>query len=147
MKKLLFLALFCILASNTFAQEIYGKVFVKEEADKLYGSVLKSYKISALTLSEYLSKTGDYIMFKLGSKDETLAVLSDKRALLFSDRTDKNISASEVFYAYSKSVVQELLNKGQEGTVYIEQREKVMTVTNGNYTMEIARPCPPYCPD
>jgi len=30
---------------------------------------------------------------------------------------------------------------------YIEQRKEVLTITNGDLTLEFSWICPPYCPD
>jgi len=56
-----------------------------------------------------------------------------------------SINSRAVFTMYSVSVVQDLLSQGGGSDTYIEQRSSVLTVTYGNYTMEVGTICPPFC--
>ena len=70
-------------------------------------------------------------------------VLNDSRRVLRPE--NKSINSRDVFTMYSKSVVQDLLSQGGGSDAYIEQRNGVLTVTYGNYTMEVGSICPPVC--
>ena len=133
---------FIVLAnlSNSFAQT-YGEIFTVSEANQNYGSVLKSISISRTTLENLLNETNNYIMFRI--VNNRVFVLDDTRRVL----RPKNmlVNSRDVFTMYSKSVVQDLLSQGSGSDVYIEQRSSVLTVTYGNYTMEVGSICPPFC--
>jgi len=135
MKKLIFV--FLLISLSTMAQ---GKIFTKENADELYGPVLSSVEIETAKLVELLDSTKTNIMFKI--TDSKLTLLGDERKALMED---VSFDSTDVFHLFLKSTTLELLNSGGEEVTYIEQRECVLSVTNGNFTMEISYPCPPYC--
>lgn len=144
-KALLFSLIFLVLSNNfSFAQEVAGKIYSKEEADKLFGPVLHSITMSASQFESLLSQSGDRMLFKFDGSD--LYVLNSKRNVMFTTGLQRAFSVSEQMKVYSALVVKELLSKGQSPTVTIEKRESVMSVTDGAYTMENASACPPYCP-
>ena len=123
------------------ADEIIGKIFSKEEADKNYGPVLSSVKIASSELKTLISKSNKYVMFN--TKDGKLSILCEGRVLLYP--AGFSVKADEKYATYSKSKVEELLNSGKADTTVVEQRKEVMSVTNGQYTMEIMNWCPPFC--
>ncbi|MCH7962956.1 MAG: hypothetical protein IH852_03360 [Bacteroidetes bacterium] len=126
--------------SNSFAQT-YGKIFTMSEANQIYGSVLKSISIPTTTIENLLNECNNYIMFRI--VNNRVFVLNDSRRVLRPE--NKSINSRDVFTMYSKSVVQDLLSQGGGSDAYIEQRNGVLTVTYGNYTMEVGSICPPVC--
>ncbi|MCB0731551.1 MAG: hypothetical protein KDC88_11000 [Ignavibacteriae bacterium] len=143
MKKNFFMLLsilFLMTINQSFSQE-YGKIFSKNEADKLFGVVYKSQNIKKDVLISALQNTSKVVMFKL--ENNFLTILGDEREVLFSSGsfTDKN----QVFRLFSKSKVEELLRLGNDVNCFVEDRERVLTVTNGDYTLEVSVPCPPTC--
>ncbi|MCB9211018.1 MAG: hypothetical protein H6610_08640 [Ignavibacteriales bacterium] len=143
MKKNFFMLLsilFLMTINQSFSQE-YGKIFSKTEADKLFGVVYKSQNIKKDVLISALQNTSKVVMFKL--ENNFLTILGDEREVLFSSGsfTDKN----QVFRLFSKSKVEELLRLGNDVNCFVEDRERVLTVTNGDYTLEVSVPCPPTC--
>lgn len=136
--------LFLLLACSP-TKEI-GKVFTSEEADKLFGPVLFSEDIPVSNLTQLLSRTDKTIMF--GIINQQLIILDNKRNLLYPEKAE--YKDTDVFTAYSVSVVRELLsnnrmNKGNEETVSVEQRKEVLSVTSENKTLESGARCPPMC--
>ena len=123
------------------ADEIIGKIFSKDEADKNFGTVLSSVKIPSSELKALISQSNKLVMFNVtGGK---LSILKEGRAVLhpagFSPKSD------EKYAVYSKSKVDELLSTGKADTVIVEQRKDVISITNGPQTLEIGIWCPPYC--
>lgn len=123
--------------------QTYGQLFTKQEADKKFGPVLESIALSKPTIQNFLSKTNNYIMFRVqGNK---VIVLDNKRRVLFPE--GQVINSSDIFSLYSVSIIQDLLSRSNENVVFIEQRSEVLTVSTGGFTMEVGMLCPPICPD
>ncbi len=120
--------------------KVVGKIFKKDEADKLYGKVLKSVKIETSNTKAILKNAGEYVMFKF--EGDNLIIFSDRNKTIHGTYTTK---ASDVLYVYSKSKVEEVMKEGAESETYFEQRKEVFTVTNGGYTLELVDRCPPFC--
>jgi len=137
----LFSLIFILLLNTMYGQEV-GKIFTSNEADSLFGKVIESKIVSSSILKEWLNSTNDKVMFKL--ENDNLTVLGDQRDLIFSNSSYTESNA--VFHMFSKSKVLELLKKGGDSNSYFENRSKVLTITNGNFTLDLATPCPPYCP-
>lgn len=55
------------------------------------------------------------------------------------------VSSNEVFHLFSVSIVQELLTKGSNAVTFVENRQNVLTLTNGDETLELSESCPPIC--
>ena len=145
MKKRFFitvLTLFFVLciASLNFAQ-VKGQIFTKEDADKQFGSVLFSVKMSADELQSYLDRTSDDIMFRI--TDNKVVILDNTRKVLNID--NYKVEEDEQFKVFSVLIVKELLIKGGNSTVNIEQRKDVLSITNGEFTLEMGAICPPWC--
>jgi hypothetical protein len=123
------------------ADEIFGKIFSKNEADKNFGPVLSSVSISSTELKTLISQSNKFVMFNIaGGK---LSILKEGRSVLHP--AGFNPKSDEKYAAYSKSVVEELLSTGKADTTVIEQRQDVISVTNGESTLELAPWCPPFC--
>ena len=129
-----------IIITTSLAQP-YGQLFTIQEADEKFGPVLQSIDISRSTFESFLTQTSNYIMFKV--KDKNAIVLDNKRNVIYPEGV--LIKSNDTFTMYSISVVNELLSKGNDKTVYIEQRTDVLSISTGGFTMEIGTICPPYC--
>ena len=70
-------------------------------------------------------------------------ILDNNRKVLTpsNEKVDKEIP----FKVYSVSIIKELLNLGKNNVTYIEQRGDIVSLTNGNFTLEFATTCPPIC--
>ena len=134
------LLLISFLSSSIYSQEV-GQIFESKEADQLFGPVLEKRSINANELRTLLLSTEDKVMFRLENNSYT--ILGDSRKLLYC--SDNFIESNQVFHLYSKSKVLELLNKGSEQTVILENRENVFSITAGHHTLEMSWPCPPSC--
>lgn len=141
MKKILF-AFFVITLISVYVYP-QGKIINKQEANKLFGIVLVSKEMPTSTLKSFTSQSTKVIMFNIISND--VYILGDNRKVLLP--AGFSVSSSEVFHMFSTSIVQDLLNNGNSPVTYIEQRKEVLTITNGNYTLEYSWICPPVCPD
>jgi hypothetical protein len=129
-----------IFSSITFAQTI-GKIYTKDEADKLYGNVIESVQISVSELNSLLNQSQDKIMFSI--LNNQLVLLGDNRVML--STTSQNINSSDIFSVCSKSKLLELLNYRDAINVYFEKRISRPTITYGMHTLEDMTVCPPLC--
>lgn len=136
--------IFTITLMVFFGVQIYsqGKIISKESADKLFGPVLISVKVPTENLKSLITQSSKVVMFKIINNN--VYVLDDKRNVL--SPSGLSVSSSDVFSVYAVSVVQELLNDGGSSVTFVEQREKVLTITNGEDTLEYSVVCPPFCP-
>lgn len=137
MKKMLF-----ILAIFTIQLFPQGEILTKENADQLFGPVLVSKEIPTETLKMYTNQSVNVIMFKLMNND--IYILDNNRNALLP--LGATINSSEVFSMYSVAIVQQLLSDGNNPFTYVEKRQDVLTITNGEFTLEFALSCPPFCP-
>lgn len=139
------LVLIFVLSVNIIGQEKFGtagKVFTKAEADELYGPVLKSVTVDLATVKSALAKVSDYILFTI--KNDKPVIADKTRNVVFTTSAE-SLTSDEVLHMYSVSVFNELLEKGKSNSIILEQRGEVFSVTSGDYTMEVAFPCPPIC--
>jgi hypothetical protein len=134
------LFLITILSGIAFAQTI-GKIYTKDEADKLYGNVVVSVKISVSEINSLLNQSQDKIMFSILNKQ--LVILGDNRKVL--SATAQNISSTEVLAVCSKSKLLELLSYKDANYIYFEKRVSRPTITYGMHTLEEMSDCPPIC--
>ncbi|HEX2982082.1 MAG TPA: hypothetical protein VHO28_00920 [Ignavibacteriales bacterium] len=149
MKKFLFLYLAVLLIPLFGQEKLAGKtagvIFTKEEADSLFGSVLSSFEMSSKELSSYLSKTDSYMLFHYDpAKSKTPFIFDNSKSVM--NMTAMKIEMPEELKVYSVSQIKELMEKGGQETTRIEQREGVISITNGEYTLEMSLDCPPFCP-
>ena len=136
-----FIVILTLTTSTCFSQTI-GRLFGKEEANTLFGSVLESVTMSQSQLSSIISQTQNYVMFKVSNG--TITILGDGRAVLYP--SGATVSSSEVFYLFSKSKLIELFNLSSGTQIYIERRSQTQTITKEQNTLDLAQPCPPFCP-
>lgn len=139
MKKMFFVAAAIALISAYIYPQ--GKILSKEEANKLFGPVLVSKQIPSSDLRALTEKSAKLIMFKITNND--VYILGDSRKALLP--AGAVVNEAEPFSAYSISIVQELLSRGNESVTFIEQRNDVLTITNGIFTLEFSIICPPVC--
>lgn len=151
MRKFIFVY-FILLLIPVFGQEkldgkTAGVIYSREEADKLYGKVLNSKAISNEELNGYLSKTDSYIMLYFNKDQKAAPVILDQSQKALNTSYESKASRPAELKVYSVSKVKELIEKGGENTTMIEQREDVISLTNGEYTLEMSLGCPPWCPE
>lgn len=143
MFKKIFAAFYLItLLSVLSAQEEIGVIYSKAESDKLYGNVDYSIEYSSEQLKNELTQTNNVAMFKF--IDGNIIILGDDRTELVND-AELSFDESALFYMFSKSIILELLNKGNHPITFFEMRGDVFTMTNNNYTLEYSTDCPPFC--
>ncbi len=142
-KSILFCSYIFIVLTSTSDAQPYGKIFTIQEADEMFGPVLQSIAIPKHSIQIFLSQTNNNIMFRI--QNENVVVLDNKRNVIFPKGI--SVNSSEVFTLFSVSVVNTLLSKGNESTVYIEKRSEVLSVSTGGFTMEVGVLCPPICPN
>lgn len=131
---------FSFFSINLYAQTV-GKIFSKNEANTLFGSVLESKAISISELKSVMNQTNQYLMFLI--KDGAIAIKGDGGNVIYNGGVV--LTSSDVFIKYSKSVLIELLYLSTDENVYIEKRSSVTTVSNNGNTLELGQPCPPFC--
>lgn len=134
--------IFSILVLTNCSSQIVGKIFTKEEANTLYGTVLESVTMDPKELNSIVGQSQDVVMFKLANRQ--LTILGDGRKVL--SPAGKTVEPQEVYSFFSKSKVVELLSTGSGNLVVFENRQNHLTITYGASTLEEAWPCPPYCP-
>lgn len=133
------------LSANVSAQGSFGRIgkrFSKDKAVELYGPVKNSIKLETSKLAKILEKSGNYTLFLL--KKGELKIYNSKRIELYPVEGNA-IDEKEPLRVFSTSMVLETINSGASGETYIENRENVLTITNGETTLEYAVLCPPLC--
>lgn len=135
--------LFAFFVIALFSMQLYsqGKIISKQEADELFGVVLISKEIPTSTLLSITESCVEIIMFKIIEND--VYILGDKRKVLLPEGAV--INSSEIFSVYSTSKVKDLLTIGSSSMTFVEKRKDVLTITNGNSTLEYSLLCPPIC--
>jgi|SRR5690606_2204156 len=118
-----------------------GVIYTAEEANQQFGDVSSSIQISATQLKDFMDQTENYLMFKIISG--VLYVLGDERSVLEPDQG--YVDPDVIFTVYSKSKVDELIDTGGEETNLVEIRNNLLTITNGQFTLENGGWCPPLC--
>jgi hypothetical protein len=137
------MVIICISFLTNISILSQGKIIDKTKANELFGPVLYSIQIQTDELKSYTNKTSGVIMFKILNND--LYILDNKRNTL--KPAGFIVNSMETFSVYAVSVVQQLINNGNNSVTYIEKRNDVLTLTNGDFTLEFGVLCPPYCPD
>lgn len=138
LKKLLLYILFFAAVTSSSGQ-VVGKIFDAEYANENFGSVISSVLISNIELREMLEKAGTYIMLNIDTGN--IRALDQNRTSVLGTAESEN----EVFYKISTSRIELLFEKGGEKNTTIEMRPEILTLTNGEFTLDLTWPCPPYC--
>ena len=136
-KIILVFFLFCF-SSFSIAQTI-GEIFDKDFADQEFGQVVTFVEVESKELTDLLKLSGQYIMLNIDSGN-LRAIDADRKSV-----AGLAIFPEEIFYNMSTSQVKLLIKNGGRKTTKVEMRPKTLTLTNGNFTLEMIRPCPPYC--
>ena len=141
MKKTIILAaLFISLSPLAFSQVTAGKIIDSAEAENLFGKAEYGIQFAPALLKDYL-QSSSYLFFSLNSK--ILFISNERKEILYPPHGV--LKGDEVFHVYSSEVINELINKNSGSSVIIEKRKNVLTLTNGNFTLEFGYLCPPYC--
>jgi len=142
MKKSFFFLIFILAGVGIYGQNIVGKIHVSAEADGLYGPVSVSVPIETSALSDLLKATDGYIMFRVDKGN--LTILDNKRTIIYPKNAEVN--DSDLFRYFSVSLVSKLIAGGQASVTTVELRNYgILTLTNGQYTLEFGSFCPPDC--
>jgi len=141
--KLVFLLLMVITSTLINAQTV-GKIFDKNEADALFGTVLVSIPIKTSELRTIVDKTAKYVMFRIVSGE--VIILDEARRPVYPS-SDTAVGTDDPYKYYSKAIVIELLDKCTDEYVFLENRQAVFSITHGAFTLEEAWICPPICPE
>lgn len=165
--KLFVISILLLSFTSIFAQgrmgEV-GKLFKKDEANKLFGNPKTTLEISPKLLKVALLKANDYILFTV--KNGKVILADEKKHAL----TENNVKLDryEQSYIFSKSKVIEFLNaafgngsvqsaasmkdkavevlsSAATSPIYVELRESTLTLTAADATLEFSTVCPPVC--
>jgi hypothetical protein len=138
---IIFISIFVLAIYSTGFPQISGEIFTSSEANQKFGTVLVSVSISTGTLQSILKQAGNYIMFKI--VNNSVIVIDNNRNVI--SPQGKSINSQDVFTLFSVSVLNDLLSRGDDSVIYVEQRSEVLSITYGGYTMEVGTFCPPFC--
>ncbi|MDF1612986.1 hypothetical protein [Stygiobacter electus] len=163
--KSLVISIFLFSFVTTFAQgrmgEV-GKLFHKDEADKLFGKPKQALQINPKLLQKALLKAKDYVLFTI--KNGKILILDEKKHSLTDD--NEKLDRLETAYIFSKSKVLEFLNAAfgnnpmqinnpkerameilstTADPIYVEDRSSTLTLSAANSTLELSTLCPPVC--
>ena len=119
-----------------------GKIYSRTAANQKFGKIIKTYTFDNNRLDSLLTKTGKYVGFSVGYKN--FIISGQNRTSVYP--MVKEISKTEPLRIYSTDMVKKLITIGQESSTMVEYRDDVITLTNGNYTLEESILCPPICP-
>jgi hypothetical protein len=138
----MFLFIILISFSFSYTQNIVGKMYSKQEADNLYGPIINVVQVKTSFLSKYLISQSNYIMFRIYNNN--IFILDSERRPIYPESAI--IKPEDVFRCFSISMVIKTLSTGNELTTSIELRNNnIITITNGNSTLEMGVLCPPFC--
>ena len=143
MKKYFFLFVIVLLFQSTqnLLAQTYGKIISKEEADSLFGEILESKPVTVSDFMLILEKSNSYLMFLL--EDGELVIKKEGQEIVYKSGTNELIGG--IFHVFSKSIIMELLSRGQSEFVLIDRREKELCISYENYILEFGMECPPFC--
>ena len=133
------LALVFICTSALFAQ---GQLFSEAEAEQKFGPVQAKTKVNSAMIMRLLDKN-DHLMFGLDKASGKVNIHAKDRSPVFQQYL---ASDNEVLHVYASEKIKEVIQKGGSNHTFIEQRDEVLSLSNGTYVLEIALPCPPCCP-
>jgi hypothetical protein len=137
------LFLFVFSFGFSYSQTVVGKLYSKTEANSIYGPILVSIPISSSQLKSYTYSTYNYIMFRINNG--ILTILDNQRRALYPAASV--VSSQDVYRYISVSLVQKIIIDGNNVSTYIELRNNgIISITNGEYTLEFMSQCPPDCP-
>lgn len=141
MKSLYSFILLLIISSITLNAQEYGKIYSADEANILFGDVLHVTKINKDDLMNLSKASTDVMLFQFISNE--CYIFNETKTKVFGE--ERSITTPQTFYVYSTSKVKELIEKADSDMLYLEKRERHLTISGGNYTLEKAVDCPPFC--
>jgi len=119
----------------------YGKIVSVTEGENLFGTVITSHQLNTSDLLGYCQKAGRVIMF--AEENGELYVAGTGR--IFLSLNTKAPSPDLVFHVYTVTKVNELITLGKNEITFVEIRSDVVDLKNGEFILEFAEICPPYC--
>lgn len=119
----------------------WGEIISKTTADQNFGEATTSQTMSTDLLQSLADQTVNLLMFNI--IDDRIIVLGDNRKPLYPDGYTP--PPDRIFRVYSKAKVLELIESGGDNNSFVEIRGNIITVTNGDYTLEYGALCPPWC--
>jgi hypothetical protein len=128
---------------NSESGEVVGIIYAAGDANNMFGSVTQSLGIRSSELISIAEESGTYIMFLI--RDDKILIIDEHRNLLYPE--GEEFSSDTVFNYFSTAKLLELLNIGDSAETFVENRQDVLSITNGNFTLENSRACPPFCPE
>lgn len=131
-----------IVSAQDSKTKTIGKIFTKDEADQLFGKVINSVELKKSDLKKALTKSKNYVLFSV--KNNKALVMDEKKQSLTDARV--SLASDEVAHVFSKDVVNEFLKKSKVETLIVEERVGVVSISDGNFVLEMAGICPPICP-
>jgi hypothetical protein len=141
MKKLFYLIILSFISLTSINAQ--GIIYSKQEADIIYGPVLKCNEIQSILLQKYFSSSDGHLMFRL--QDNTLIILNSSREQLYPG--EYPVSPSDVFRVFDVELINQIITDGNSPVTNVELRaNEIISLTNGEYTLEYGGECPPYCP-
>jgi hypothetical protein len=125
---------------------LIGKILSNNDSKNfynLYGSVLNSVEMPADFFEALLNKTDATVLLKISSN--SIQVLDENRNEIYPGVNI--IDPEEIFYAFSKKNLLELLKKNNSNVVTFEMLEgaKSISVRGGNNMICELVACPPFC--
>lgn len=133
------LLLLILFISTSFAQ---GQLFSKSEAENKFGPVIKKVRLNSHGLRNLLDGK-EHLMFAIDKVSKRVNILNSNKSPVLNQFQSKS---DDVYHLYDTQKITELLYYGGENETYIEQRDEVVSISNGEYVLELAVPCPPCCP-
>ena len=125
---------------------LIGKILSNNDSENfynLYGSVLNSVEMPADFFEGLLNKTNETVLLKISSN--SIQVLDENRNEIYPGIN--TIDPDDIFYAFSKKNLLDLLKKNNSSVVKFEMLEgtKSISVRGGSYMLCELVPCPPFC--
>jgi hypothetical protein len=125
---------------------LIGKILSNNDSKNfynLYGSVLNSVEMPADFFEALLNKTDETVLLKISSN--SIQVLDENRNEIYPGVN--TIDPEEIFYAFSKKNLLELLKKNNSNVVTFEMLEgaKSISIRGGNNMICELVACPPFC--
>ncbi|HVO74768.1 MAG TPA: hypothetical protein VMT35_12145 [Ignavibacteriaceae bacterium] len=114
-----------------------GKIITSTEANQLFGSVLVSISMSTHEFEQIINQSKNALRVKISSNN--LFITNSEKSILY--KSGGNLSPDENFHTFSILVIKELIAKGQSNIVFFEQRNDVLTITIGEFTLEFSTCC------
>lgn len=99
--------------------------------------VITSVNVESSLLKELATKTKNVLMF--GIFEGELVITGDNRKLLYPENYQLN--DEDMLHVWSTDIILELLEKGKQNVSVVELRKEVMSITNGNHTLEVSNWC------